>query len=95
MAVVEVERCGGYAVVTMNRPEAMNALSKALRTELAHTIDALEADADIRAIILTGAGDRAFTAGSTSRSWDRARRASPTLWKRTIRQARFAASRGR
>lgn len=63
MAVVEVERCGGYAVVTMNRPEAMNALSKALRSELARTFDALEADPDIRAVILTGAGDRAFTAG--------------------------------
>lgn len=63
MAVVEVERCGGYAVVTMNRPEAMNALSKALRSELARTFDALEADPDIRVLILTGAGERAFTAG--------------------------------
>lgn len=63
MAVVEIERCGGYAVVTMNRPEAMNALSKALRSELARTFDALEADPDIRVVILTGAGDRAFTAG--------------------------------
>jgi enoyl-CoA hydratase len=63
MAVVEIERCGGYAVVTMNRPEAMNALSKALRSELARSFDALEADPDIRVAILTGAGDRAFTAG--------------------------------
>lgn len=63
MAAVEVERCGGYAVVTMNRPEAMNALSTALRSGLASTFDALEADPDIRAVILTGAGDRAFTAG--------------------------------
>ncbi|WP_339702537.1 enoyl-CoA hydratase [uncultured Sphingosinicella sp.] len=63
MAVVEIERCGGYAVVTMNRPEAMNALSKALRSELARSFDALEADPDIRVAILTGAGERAFTAG--------------------------------
>jgi enoyl-CoA hydratase len=63
MAIVEIERCGGYAVVTMNRPEAMNALSKALRSELARSLDALEADPDIRVAILTGAGDRAFTAG--------------------------------
>lgn len=63
MAVVEIERCGGYAVVTMNRPEAMNALSSVLRAELARSFDTIEADPDIRVIILTGAGDRAFCAG--------------------------------
>lgn len=52
----------GYAVVTMNRPSAMNALSVALRTELARTIDELAADPGVRVLILTGAG-RAFTAG--------------------------------
>lgn len=63
MALVEIERCGGYAVVTMNRPEAMNALSAALRSGLARAFDALEADPDVRVLILTGAGKRAFTAG--------------------------------
>ncbi|MBB4631023.1 enoyl-CoA hydratase [Sphingosinicella soli] len=63
MAIVEIERCGGYAVVTMNRPDAMNALSAALRSDLARAFDALEADPDIRVAILTGAGERAFTAG--------------------------------
>jgi enoyl-CoA hydratase len=63
MAVVEVERCGGYAVMTLNRPEAMNALSRELRTLLTTTVRQLEADPDIRVLILTGAGDRAFTAG--------------------------------
>jgi len=52
----------GYAVVTLNRPAAMNALSRGLRQELADAIDALEADPDVRVLILTGAG-RAFTAG--------------------------------
>ncbi|WP_439814672.1 enoyl-CoA hydratase [Zavarzinia sp. CC-PAN008] len=61
--VVLVEKAAeGYAVVTLNRPNAMNALSTQLRTELANTIDALEADPAVRVIILTGAG-RAFTAG--------------------------------
>jgi len=63
MAVLEVERCGGYAVLTLNRPQAMNALSRELRTELARTVRELEADPDVRVLILTGAGDRAFTAG--------------------------------
>ncbi|OYV00161.1 MAG: enoyl-CoA hydratase, partial [Burkholderiales bacterium PBB5] len=52
----------GYAVLTMNRPGAMNALSKALMNALADTVDALGARPEVRVIILTGAG-RAFTAG--------------------------------
>lgn len=63
MAVLEVERCDGYAVLTLNRPEAMNALSRELRSALARTVRELEVDPDIRVLILTGAGDRAFTAG--------------------------------
>ena len=63
MSVLEVERCGGYAVLTLNRPEAMNALSRELRTALAATVIALEADPEVRVLILTGAGERAFTAG--------------------------------
>lgn len=63
MALVEIERCGAYAVVTLNRPEAMNALSAALRSELARAVLSLESDPDIRVLILTGAGTRAFTAG--------------------------------
>lgn len=52
----------GFAVVTLNRPKAMNALSQALRHDLAEAIDRLEADPEVRVLILTGAG-RAFTAG--------------------------------
>ncbi|HSB22943.1 MAG TPA: enoyl-CoA hydratase [Burkholderiaceae bacterium] len=52
----------GVAVVTLNRPHAMNALSRQLLDELARTIDALAADPAVRVLILTGAG-RAFCAG--------------------------------
>jgi enoyl-CoA hydratase len=52
----------GYAVLTLNRPQAMNALSRALMTALAEAIDAAAADPAVRVIILTGAG-RAFCAG--------------------------------
>lgn len=58
-----VEKADGVAVVTLNRPEAMNALSKELRALLHDAITDLDADPDVRAIILTGAGERAFTAG--------------------------------
>ncbi len=53
----------GVAVVTLNRPEAMNALSKALRAALQQAILELEADPEVKVIVLTGAGERAFTAG--------------------------------
>ena len=52
----------GYAVLTLNRPQAMNALSKALMTALAEAVDRLAADPAVRVLILTGAG-RAFSAG--------------------------------
>ncbi len=61
--VILIERAReGYAIITLNRPGAMNALSRQLRAELASAITELEADPAIRVLILTGAG-RAFTAG--------------------------------
>lgn len=53
----------GVAVVTLNRPEAMNALSRALRAALQAAIAGLDADSAVKVIVLTGAGERAFTAG--------------------------------
>lgn len=60
--VVLVEKSDGMAVVTLNRPGAMNALSGALRQALAETFEDLQADPNTSAAILTGAG-RAFCAG--------------------------------
>ena len=61
--LVTIERDGPVAVVTMNRPEAMNALSRGLRAELAAAMEAVNSDPEVRAVVLTGAGTRAFTAG--------------------------------
>lgn len=52
----------GYAVLTLNRPQAMNALSRGLMTALANAIDELEADPAVRVLVLTGSG-KAFCAG--------------------------------
>lgn len=57
-----VEKTGKVAVVTLNRPDAMNALSRALRAALHDAVQSLSADPDVSVLILTGAG-RAFTAG--------------------------------
>ena len=57
-----VEHEEGYVVITLNRPDVMNALSPALMRRLCDTFRELQADAAVRAVILTGAG-RAFCAG--------------------------------
>jgi enoyl-CoA hydratase/carnithine racemase len=58
------EASDGIALVTLNRPDRLNALSYALIDRLMAVLDAIEADAAVRAVILTGAGDRAFSAGA-------------------------------
>jgi len=58
-----VEKSDAVALVTLNRPEAMNAMSGELRAQLWRSLQELEADPSVSVIILTGAGDRAFTAG--------------------------------
>ena len=60
--IVLVERDGPVAIVTLNRPDALNALSRALRSEIVKAFAALAKDDTVRAAVLTGAG-RAFTAG--------------------------------
>ncbi|MBU4435343.1 MAG: enoyl-CoA hydratase [bacterium] len=61
--MLTVEKSGPIAVVTLNRPEAMNALSRALRASLNTVMFELDADPAISVVILTGAGEKAFTAG--------------------------------
>lgn len=57
------ERKGPVAILTLNRPEKLNALNYATNDLLLQWLDKLETDDSIRAIILTGSGDRAFSAG--------------------------------
>jgi len=59
-----LERQGHLALVTLNRPERRNALSKALLLRLGEIGRQLAQDPDVRAVVLTGAGDRAFCAGA-------------------------------
>lgn len=60
--VLEVDRQDGVTTLTLNRPKAMNALSRELRRALVKTFAALADDAETKVVILTGAG-RAFCAG--------------------------------
>ncbi len=60
---LRIEVSDGIATVMIDRPEAMNALDRALRLALASAVARLEADPSVRVLVLTGAGDRAFCAG--------------------------------
>ena len=59
-----IERDGGVAVVTVTRPAVLNALNNETITELERAVSRLAADDDVRAVVLTGAGDKAFIAGA-------------------------------
>jgi enoyl-CoA hydratase/carnithine racemase len=54
---------GNVGIVTLNRPAVLNAWHAAMRNELVEAFDAMEANEAVGAVILTGAGDRAFGAG--------------------------------
>jgi enoyl-CoA hydratase len=59
-----VEQHGTVLVVTLNRPRALNALNGQLLAELSAVVAGAATDAGVRALVLTGAGDRAFAAGA-------------------------------
>lgn len=66
---IAVQRDGRVAIVTLQRPQAMNAISLQMRTDLRVALQALQHDADIGAVVLTGSGDKAFSAGMDLREF--------------------------
>lgn len=98
MSVLLVERRGHVALVTLNRPEARNALSPELIGRLAQAWDEVREDDDIRAVVLTGAAGSTFCAGfdlalsiplltgarEPEDDWDAALVADPTLAPRAM-----------
>ena len=61
---VHVTREGAVAVVTVDRPDALNALNAETNELLLAAVRELSADRDVRAVVLTGAGDKSFVAGA-------------------------------
>lgn len=60
---VRCERWGPVALVTLDRPEVLNAWTGAMRDDLVACLEALEGDSSVRALVVTGEGTRAFCAG--------------------------------
>ncbi|MFI5267051.1 MAG: enoyl-CoA hydratase/isomerase family protein [Chloroflexota bacterium] len=85
---------GGVGLITLNRPEVLNALSRGLVQELDEGLLAFDEDPDIRCIVVTGAGEKAFSSGAdiheavargreeghlTQLAWQRAHLKKPTI----------------
>jgi enoyl-CoA hydratase len=58
------EKSEGIATITLNRPEALNAFSKEVVEEILRALEDVKSDENIRVIVLTGAGEKAFSAGA-------------------------------
>ncbi|AFM18430.1 enoyl-CoA hydratase/carnithine racemase [Mycolicibacterium chubuense NBB4] len=83
---IDVRAEGGLRVITLNRPDALNAVNDALHVGLAKIWDELNEDADARAAVITGAG-RAFSAGGDFNYLDELRR-DEALRTKTIKHGR-------
>ena len=79
-----LERRDAVAVLTLNRPEALNALSLEMLDDLEQMLQEADADPTLRAVVLTGAGEKAFCVGADINEWA----ALPPLdmWRRWIRR---------
>jgi crotonobetainyl-CoA hydratase len=58
------ERRGNVLVITINRPEARNAINAAVSTDLGNALHEAQLDPEVRAVVITGAGDKSFCAGA-------------------------------
>ncbi len=79
-----------YAKITLNRPEVMNALNVEVRKEILQALDISEEDDDIRARVITGAGEKSFSAGADIRMFQSM---SPFDAKKYLRISKGAAER--
>jgi enoyl-CoA hydratase/carnithine racemase len=84
---ITVTRQGGVAVLALNRPEAMNAISLQMRADLRQALEALQNDAGIGAVVLTGSGDKAFSAGMDLREFSKLLAEQPIAEVKRIRAA--------
>ena len=64
MTNVLLEKKGNIAVATINRPKALNALNSEVLEDLNELVELVNADEEIRALVLTGSGEKAFVAGA-------------------------------
>jgi enoyl-CoA hydratase len=79
-----------YAKITLNRPDVMNALNLETRKEILSALDTIEQDDSVRAVVLTGAGEKAFSAGADIKMFETM---TPWLAREYLKVTKGAASR--
>lgn len=67
--LIQIETTGSIAVVTLNRPEKLNSLTPSMLDQLEAAAGSLESEVSLRAVVLTGAGERAFCVGADINEW--------------------------
>jgi enoyl-CoA hydratase/carnithine racemase len=82
---ISIERRGRVAVVVLNRPDAMNAISMQMRADLRAALEALRRDPEVGAAVLTGTGPKAFSAGMDLREFAKANADVPIAEMRRYR----------
>jgi enoyl-CoA hydratase len=80
---IRVEREGGVAHLQLNRPERINALGSAMLSEIQHAMDTLEVDAEVRVIVLSGAG-RGFSSGFDLKEQMARRPEGAAVWREIL-----------
>jgi len=68
-SAITYDVAGGIATLTLNRPDVHNAMNDVMRRELTRCFEALGADDDVKVVVVTGAGERAFSAGADIREF--------------------------
>jgi enoyl-CoA hydratase len=82
--LVICEKHDGVALLTLNRPAQLNALSYALIDRIMALLDSIEDDPHIRAVVLTGAGERAFSAGADIKEFSESIKLGPDVAFKTF-----------
>jgi enoyl-CoA hydratase/carnithine racemase len=84
---IRSETRDGVATVTLNRPNVHNAMNETMRRELVDVFDTIATSDDVRCVIVTGAGERAFSAGADIREFVES--GSPTRFREARRRLDF------
>ena len=83
-STIKYEKSGAVALLTLNRPERVNAINRTMLGEIQRTLDAVEADTEVRALVVTGAG-QAFSSGFDLKEQMEARPEGVAVWNKILR----------
>ena len=75
------EKKENYVIITLNRPDKLNALNKQMFDDLDDAFKKIELDRDVQALILTGTGDKAFAAGADIKELNESDERSGSPWR--------------